>query len=564
MRDSLNAGPLSRRGERSSRQKRPTPSEMPIAPGKKKDRGRARGASPPSQQRKLDPDDRPSSSSRKRPRVLTQMGGGSSRLQRPDPSISPPPSRKRGRPTNEERLRREKDCGRSTSQGRGRRGLSSSGSRSSSSLPRSNVSGTSDLTVVLSVPSRPAAVPATATTTNASTATASVPRVAPVTATASSTSPSWPFMFQQQPQRQTRSRPVDQDRMMQVFIGDGPQSKGPRGGSSSNGGGSNHSANCSSSSSSNTSTSDLGEAVQTLEAFAHQNNRDTTQGGVASASNRGGARYGSGGTGGASRRHAGRRGAAGARARGASASPGRRGSSASAAVVATPTAAAAAPAATAAAATATTGGESTGQAKMESMGSSDHVIVPKFRLHSLFISGDSIASEGGAQKGGMMRAGPGTGSRRKRPASGKAAAASGAESIAPPQPPRGGRDSGFLELTKNSLVRASHTAVFGSDYDLDDEDCAFLEKLNAISGDGAGSDGGGVESSSRSRPRLSRSAHNQGSGRGDGSGSEETGRTISEDLFEAMIEKLERQESRARDVRVFFVFFCTSSVQVLD
>ena len=213
MRDSLNAGPLSRRGERFSRQKRPTPSEMPIAPGKKKDRGRARGVSPPGQQRRSDPDDRASSTSRKRPRVLAQMGGGSSRLQRPDPSISPPPTRKRGRPTNEERLRREKDCGRSASQGRGQRSLSVGATRSS--LPRSNASGTSDRTVVESLLSRPAAAPVASTAGVVS----SVP--AATATSAVSSSPSWPFQLQ--PQRLTRTRPVDQDRICLLYTSPSPR-----------------------------------------------------------------------------------------------------------------------------------------------------------------------------------------------------------------------------------------------------------------------------------------------------------------------------------------------------
>lgn len=539
MRDSLNAGPLSRRGERSSRQKRLTPSEMPIAPGKKKDRGRARVASPPGQQRKSDPDDRASSSSRKRPRVLAQMGGGSSRLQRPDPSISPPPTRKRGRPTNEERLRRENDCGRPASQGRGQRSLPVGAARSS--LPRSNASGVSDRRAVESLPSRLDAASSASTAAAAAAAVSSIP-AATATSAVSSSFPSWPF--QQQPQRLTRTRPVDQDRMMQVFIGEGP-SKGPRSGSGS-----------SSSSSSNTSTSDLGEAVQTLEAFAHQrsggSSRDNTQGVATSASSRnGGARHGSSGTAGVSRRHGGRCGAAGAHARGTSASPGRRGSAASAAAVA------AAPPAAAAAAGGTAGG-SVAQAKAGPTGPNDHVIVPKFRLHNLF--SDSSAPGGGEAPGGVDMTIPGTGSRRKRPAGLKAAAASGAASIAPPQPPRGGRETGFLALTKDSLVRSSHTAVFGSDYDLDYEDCAFLEQLNAVSsassGGGGGSNAGeGGVNANTNRPVRNRSARNQGGAGGEGGSSEAKGCIISEELFEAMIEKLERQESRARDVRVRVVIY---------
>ena len=148
------------------------------------------------------------------------------------------------------------------------------------------------------------------------------------------------------------------------------------------------------------------------------------------------------------------------------------------------------------------------------------------------------------------------GSRRKRPA-GKAAAASGAESIAPPQPPRGGREAGFLERTKDSLVRSSHTVVFGSDYDLDDEDSAFLEQLNAVNRGTSASD---VGSGITSRPIRNRSARNQGSAGGEKGSSEERGCTISEELFEAMIERLERQESRARDVRVRLILLTNIKV----
>lgn len=81
-----------------------------------------------------------------------------------------------------------------------------------------------------------------------------------------------------------------------------------------------------------------------------------------------------------------------------------------------------------------------------------------------------------------------------------------------------------MEKTKGALVRSTQ-AVLGSDYDMDDEDSAFLELLN-----------------------------NGGAGGGGGSGAAGEGElgekwwAISADLFEAMIERLERQESRARDV----------------
>lgn len=88
----------------------------------------------------------------------------------------------------------------------------------------------------------------------------------------------------------------------------------------------------------------------------------------------------------------------------------------------------------------------------------------------------------------------------------------------------GDREVGFLEQTKGALVRSTQ-AVLGSDYDMDDEDCAFLERVNK-----SGASGGG------------------GLGEAGEGESGEKWWAISADLFEAMIERLERQESRARDV----------------
>lgn len=153
------------------------------------------------------------------------------------------------------------------------------------------------------------------------------------------------------------------------------------------------------------------------------------------------------------------------------------------------------------------------------------MVVPQFRLHGLFGAGGGADSNGGAGAGeGVGREAKGAaGARRKRPTG--TAVGSGAGSIAPPQPRRGGvveaGDAGFLGRTKDSLVRSSFM-VRGSDYDADEEDMEFLERLNANVA-GAGGD------SSRGLSGGERSA-------------------VNADLFEAMIERLERQESRARDV----------------
>lgn len=88
----------------------------------------------------------------------------------------------------------------------------------------------------------------------------------------------------------------------------------------------------------------------------------------------------------------------------------------------------------------------------------------------------------------------------------------------------GGKQVGFLDQTKDALVRSTQ-AVFGSDYDMDDDDFAFLEQLN-----GGGSAEGGSKVATG----------------GDITG--EKGWAVSANLFEGMIERLERQESRARDV----------------
>lgn len=152
------------------------------------------------------------------------------------------------------------------------------------------------------------------------------------------------------------------------------------------------------------------------------------------------------------------------------------------------------------------------------------MVVPQFRLHGLFGAGGGADSNGGAGEGvGREAKGAAAGARRKRPTG--TAVGSGAGSIAPPQPRRGGvaeaGDAGFLGRTKDSLVRSSFM-VRGSDYDADEEDNEFLERLNANVA-GAGGD------SSKGLSGRERWA-------------------VSSDLFEAMIERLERQESRARDV----------------
>lgn len=486
------------------------------------------------------------------------MGAAGSRLQRADPSVSPLPPRKRGRPTAvDDQVEREKDGGRSSSRrGREQRGtLTSTGS--CTSLRRNGRTNTSKN----NFGRQPDPVPAMSSSSSCSSRSVmdtdeAVKAATPVVSSISlpgaleavvappppspsitvSSDPSWPF--QHQPQRLTRKRPVDQDKMMKVFIGHGPAS------SSSN---SRRDGRAGSNFNSSTPTFDRKEAAQEQHASSTEDssranaktvgstihNRRTVRASVRDIVAEG--RHGSSCAAASfSRQHVARSNSAGSRGQCT-----KRG---------TPSGGTAA-VASSNAVTLAEAEPSRVESKKDKEGcapageSREHVIVPQFRLHNLFGSGES--NKISADRRETRAPGVSGGARRRRPA-GKATAKQGAGAIAPPHP-RGTSDDdvGFLELTKDSLVRSSRS-VFGSDYDMDDEDGAFLEKLNssAVAGcDGALEDPSskrGRRGSLRSDTRHSRSGEERGA--------------ISADLFEAMIERLERQEARARDVRWILQF----------
>ncbi|CBJ30047.1 bromodomain and PHD finger containing, 3, isoform CRA_c [Ectocarpus siliculosus] len=163
----------------------------------------------------------------------------------------------------------------------------------------------------------------------------------------------------------------------------------------------------------------------------------------------------------------------------------------------------------------------------------DNVICPQFRLHNLFCTGTATttttASDNDDNQSGQTSGKPTLGPRRKRPVKTEAGATREGRSMAPPRRSAsacgggGGKQVGFLDQTKDALVRSTQ-AVFGSDYDMDDDDFAFLEQLN-----GGRSAGGGSKMATG------------------GVFPGEKGWAVSANLFEGMIERLERQESRARD-----------------
>lgn len=484
-----------------------------------RDRGRrsARGASPSAQQeqgkKSSEPvADRPSSRKRTRGGGLThhQRGASSSRNFL-DPSFSPSPTnRKRARCTTEDKL------GSTSSTRISRDKTTDTGAeaavRPSSSSRKVRVQRRPGGLAVASRSSSPrigearASSRAAAVSSSVSRAAEESEAPAPAAKTAASDAPpSWPFQ-QQQPQRQTRKRPVDPDKPMKVFIGE-----------DSGGGGNNISSSSNPSSSGENTSSEYRQAVQNLEAFAHGKNGCNKAATMANGGTRGSAassRSNGSMTSSSSRRHGAR--CSGARARGAAASPAKASSSSASTASAKQAPKASVP-----------GGGGPSAAEISAK---DNVICPQFRLHNLF---GTTAAGNGEREGGRNSGTGSLGSRRRRPAK-TAAGASGAGSMAPPRRSAsarggdGGRETGFLEETKDALVRSTQ-AVLGSDYDMDDEDSAFLEQLNS----------GGSAATNPSRG---------GSTRGSGGHSGEKGWVISADLFEAMIERLERQESRARDV----------------
>lgn len=259
-------------------------------------------------------------------------------------------------------------------------------------------------------------------------------------------------------------------------------------------------------------------------------------------------------------------GSTGSRARGRiSPSPARRGSAGSAVMASTATP------------TAGTGPEAEATSGSSGDKNGNSVPIPKFREHGLFETWDAedcgqagcSASEGGGEQGAadepIASARVVRGARRKRfVAAGSAEARLGGGPMAPPLPPRGGvsafssvtagasaaglRSSsrrsgadtagrGFTSDVGRDLPRDEELAsplqsldpprimarpyvVTGSDYDVDDDDVKFLATLNA---EASGGQWRGQQQST----------------------------VIGTDLFEDMIERLERQEDRARDVSYF-------------
>ena len=531
MRDSLRKLPAP--GERFSAKKVGRGFEMKAT----RDRGRrsARGASPPAQQEQRKKSSEPvvdRTSSRKRTRgggLTHHQRGASSSRSFLDPSFSrSPTNRKRGRPTIEDKLAASATTrtGRDKATGAG----AGAAARPSSSPRKKRVQRRAGGLSGAPRSSSPRIGEARASS-RAAAVSSSVSRAAESEAPAPAATPAavdvpqpWPFQVQQ-PQRQTRKRPVDPDKPMKVFIGE--DSSSSSGGGGGGGGGSVSSA--SNSSRAKNTSSEYRQAVQTLDAFAHGKNgcddastaaNDSSRGGGASSRPNGSA------TSSSSRRHGARSRSGGARARDGAVSPGK----ASASKTAQST--------TQQAPKATVSGGGGPPAPESS--AKDNVICPQFRLHNLF--GNSAAAGSGEGEGGRNSgAASSIGSRRRRPVKTAAYGASGAGSMAPPRRGAstrgGGRDMGYLEQTKDALVRSTQ-AVLGSDYDMDDEDSAFLEQINSGgSGAGAASPRGGVSTKG-------------GGGRSGGKGG-----FISADLFEAMIERLERQESRARDVS----FLCSTS-----
>lgn len=158
-----------------------------------------------------------------------------------------------------------------------------------------------------------------------------------------------------------------------------------------------------------------------------------------------------------------------------------------------------------------------------------NVPVPSFALYK----SRSIQNAWG---GGTSPANAG----RKRPAAAAAASGrSGAGYMAPPPAPRTGAGLArerwrfsYAGVAKGSRVRSEHVCR-GNDYDMDGEDSDFLRELNAANGC-------------------------FGDGEGDQSWA------VGCDLFESLMERLERQDTRERDVSLPMMFACNRSPKPRD
>ncbi|CAM9795813.1 unnamed protein product [Ectocarpus sp. 6 AP-2014] len=528
MRDSLSLRKLSSRGDRPTRQKT---AEM-------KDRGRrsARGGSPSAPRKNSSEPVINHSSSRKRTRGSTlshQKGAPTSRIfQDRSFQVSPSPThRKRGRPYKEERMMASSTKTREKKRERKGRTRGRSSSTAQHGWVQQVTPSSGDVTLAPSRPSssrmresRPSSRRAAAGSAPDSSVVRPAPSVVSET-TAAYAPPAWPFL-EQKPQRQTRQRPVDPDKLIRVCV------------ERSDGGGDNMSS--SNSSRGRNKSAQQNQAVQNpnldhrekyqASSVANASSSKASTGGgtssrphsngianrtVTSSSRRHVVRFSSGVTsrlGGTSERS----------------TPPSFASN-------TTTTTTPAVSAQVSAATATREGGTRVDGRETEAAKTDNVICPQFRLHNLFGTGTTTtttASDNDDNQSGQTSGKPTLGPRRKRPVKTEAGATREGRSMAPPRRSAsacgggGGKQVGFLDQTKDALVRSTQ-AVFGSDYDMDDDDFAFLEQLN-----GGRSAGGGSKMATG----------------GDFTG--EKGWAVSANLFEGMIERLERQESRARDTMV--------------
>ncbi|CAM9188830.1 unnamed protein product [Ectocarpus fasciculatus] len=527
MRDSLSLRKLSARGDRPTRQKT---AEM-------KDRGRrsARGGSPSAPRKNSSEPVISHASSRKRTRGGTlshQKGAPTPRIfQDRSFQVSPSPTRrKRGRPYKEERMMGSSTKTREKKRERKGRTGGRSSSTAQHGWTQQVTPSSGDVTLAPSRPpssrmreARPSSRRAAAGSAPDS---SSVVRPAPSAVsetTAAYAPPAWPFL-EQQPQRQTRQRPVDPDKLIKVCV------------ERSDGGG--DSMPSSNSSRGRNTSAQHNQAVQNLNldhrekypasSLANASSSKASRGGATSSRPHSNG-IANGTVTSSSRRHVVRfSSGVASRSRGTS---GRRTPPSSASNTTTTTPVSAQQQVSAATAT---GGGGTRVGRETESSKTDNVVCPQFRLHNLFGTGNTTTTTAdnddnqSGQTSGKTTLGP----RRKRPVKTGAGAAREGRSMAPPRRSAsacgdgGGKQVGFLDQTKDALVRSTQ-AVFGSDYDMDDDDFAFVEQLN-----GGRSAGGGSKKATGS----------------DFTG--EKGWAVSANLFEGMIERLERQESRARDTMV--------------
>ncbi|CAN0187013.1 unnamed protein product, partial [Ectocarpus sp. 8 AP-2014] len=529
MRDSLSLRNLSSRGDRPTRQKT---AEM-------KDRGRrsARGGSPSAPRKNSSEPVINHPSSRKRTRGSTlshQKGAPTPRIfQDRSFQVSPSPThRKRGRPYKEERMMASSTKTREKKRERKGRTRGRSSSTAQHGWVQQVTPSSGDVTLAPSRPSssrmresRPSSRRAAAGSAPDS---SSVVRPAPSPVsetTAAYAPPAWPLL-EQKPQRQTRQRPVDPDKLIKVCV------------ERSDGGGDNMSSSNSSRRRNNSAQHnqavqnpnlDNGEKYPASSVANASSSKASRGGGTSSRPHSNG--IANGVVTSSSRRHVVRfSSGVASRSGGTSERPTPPSLASNTTTTTTPPVSA-----QISAATATGEGGTRVDGRETEAAKTDNVICPQFRLHNLFGTGSTTTtttSDNDDNQSGQTSGKPTLAPRRKRPVKTVAGATREGRSMAPPRRSAsacgggGGKQVGFLDQTKDALVRSTQ-AVFGSDYDMDDDDFAFLEQLNGA--------------------RSARGGSKMATG-GDFTG--EKGWAVSANLFEGMIERLERQESRARDTMV--------------